>query len=71
MNHFRVDYFFIKSLLSATVLANGELTDNDIIDVMYCYSTFRQHELEAHQNFSDEIDLCKRGDDLSVVRLLV
>lgn len=65
------DYFFIKSLLSATVLANGELTDNDIIDVMYCYSTFRQHELEAHQNFSDEIDLCKRGDDLSVVRLLV
>ncbi|NMP28104.1 flagellar protein FliB [Rahnella sp. SAP-1] len=65
------DYFFIKSMLSATALVKGELTDDDIIDVMYSYSTFRQHEMTAQQNFSDEIDLCKRGDDLSVVRLLV
>lgn len=65
------DYFFIKSMLSATVLAKGVLSDDDIIDVMYSYSTFRQHEPTAQKNFSDEIDLCKRGDDLSVVRLLV
>jgi lysine-N-methylase len=65
------DYFFIKSMLSATALVKGELTDDDIIDVMYSYSTFRQHEMTAQKNFSDEIDLCKRGDDLSVVRLLV
>ena len=66
-----VDYFFIKSMLSATVLAKGVLSDDDIIDVMYSYSTFRQHEPTVQQRFSDEIDLCKRGDDLSVVRLLV
>lgn len=65
------DYFFIKSLLSASVIEKGELIDDDIIDVMYSYSTFRQHQSTVQQRFSDEIDLCKRGDDLSLVRLLV
>lgn len=66
-----VDYFFIKSLLSAAALEKGYLTDDDLIDVMYSYSTVRQHDRKVNDKFSQEIDRFKRNDDLSVLNLLV
>lgn len=66
-----VDYFLIKSLLSVVVLNNGHLTDDDLIDVVYSFSTFRQHDPSVNNKFAKYIDMCKRNDDLSVLNLLV
>lgn len=66
-----VDYFYIKSLLSAYVLEHGTLTEKAVIDVMYSYHSFRQHSKASTEQFIAEIDRVKRNDDLSVLQLLV
>ncbi len=66
-----VDYFYIKSVLSAHALAHGSLTEQAIIDVMYSYHSYRQHNKIATKSFIAEIDRVKRNDDLSVLQLLV
>ncbi|HFI1972195.1 TPA: flagellin lysine-N-methylase [Yersinia enterocolitica] len=38
-----VDYFFIKSLISAHLIKTGKLTESLVIDIFYSYHTFRQH----------------------------
>lgn len=66
-----VDYFYMKSLLSAYVLTHGELTERVVIDVMYSYHAYRQHNKASTEYFIAEIDRVKRNDDLSVLQLLV
>lgn len=66
-----VDYFYIKSLLSAYVLDRGEMTEQALIDVMYSYHSYRQHSGVATAEFMAGIDSIKRNDDLSVLQLLV
>ncbi|QMV51845.1 hypothetical protein GXP68_11135 [Ewingella americana] len=66
-----VDYFYIKSLLSAYVLEKGELTERAVVDVMYSYHSYRQHNDLAKAQFMAGIDSVKRNDDLSVLQLLV
>lgn len=66
-----VDYFYIKSLLSAHVIEQGILTEKAVIDVMYSYHSYRQHSKESTEHFIAEIDRVKRNDDLSVLQLLV
>src|SRR5471030_35877 len=66
-----VDYFYIKSLLSADIMQKGELSERAITDVMYSYHSFRQHSEVATAQFTAGIDSIKRNDDLSVLQLLV
>lgn len=66
-----VDYFYVKSLLSAYVLEKGELTEQTVVDVMYSYHSYRQHNELAKAQFMAGIDSVKRNDDLSVLQLLV
>jgi lysine-N-methylase len=66
-----VDYFYVKSLLSAYVLEKGGLTEQTVVDVMYSYHSYRQHNELAKAQFMAGIDSVKRNDDLSVLQLLV
>jgi len=66
-----VDYFYVKSLLSAYVLEKGEITEQTVVDVMYSYHSYRQHNELAKAQFMAGIDSVKRNDDLSVLQLLV
>jgi lysine-N-methylase len=66
-----VDYFYIKSLLSAHVLEKGNLNEKVVIDVIYSYHSYRQHTQASTEHFIAEIDRVKRNDDLSVLQLLV
>ncbi|MDN0089256.1 flagellin lysine-N-methylase [Yersinia nurmii] len=66
-----VDYFFIKSLISAHLIKVGDLTEEHVIDIFYSYHTFRQHSAKATADFIHEIDQVKVNDDLSLLQLLV
>ncbi|AKP32213.1 flagellin lysine-N-methylase [Yersinia aleksiciae] len=66
-----VDFFFIKSLISAHLQQGGELTEDIVIDIFYSYHAFRQHTLQATKKFIGEIDKVKVNDDLSLLQLLV
>ncbi|ELX2307144.1 flagellar protein FliB, partial [Yersinia enterocolitica] len=66
-----VDYFFIKSLISAHLIKTGKLTESLVIDIFYSYHTFRQHSARSTADFIREIDQVKVNDDLSLLQLLV
>lgn len=66
-----VDYFYIKSLLSAHVLDKGNLDEKVVTDVIYSYHSYRQHTKSSTDYFVAEIDRVKSNDDLSVLQLLV
>ncbi len=66
-----VDYFYIKSLLSAHVLDKGNLDEKVVTDVIYSYHSYRQHTKSSTDHFIAEIERVKGNDDLSVLQLLV
>lgn len=66
-----VDFFFIKSLISAHLQHDGVLTEDVVIDIFYSYHVFRQHTPLATEQFISEIDKVKVNDDLSLLQLLV
>ncbi|EKN3404446.1 flagellin lysine-N-methylase [Yersinia enterocolitica] len=66
-----VDFFFIRSLISAHILKVGQITEDDVIDIFYSYHVFRQHSAKVEADFRTEIDKVKINDDLSLLQLLV
>lgn len=66
-----VDFFFIRSLISAHILKVGLITEDDVIDIFYSYHAFRQHSAKVEADFRTEIDKVKINDDLSLLQLLV
>jgi lysine-N-methylase len=66
-----VDYFYVKSLLSAYALEKGQIDEKTLVEVMYSYHSYRQHSDTTKVEFMAGIDSVKRNDDLSVLQLLV
>ncbi|CNK81219.1 flagellin lysine-N-methylase [Yersinia aleksiciae] len=66
-----VDFFFIRSLISAYVKDNKYLTEDIIIDIFYSYHAFSQHSARVTNIFIEEIDKVKVNDDLSSLQLLI
>ncbi|WP_145561072.1 flagellin lysine-N-methylase [Yersinia mollaretii] len=66
-----VDFFFIRSLISAYVKDNKSLTEDIIIDIFYSYHAFSQHGSGITNIFIEEIDKVKVNDDLSSLQLLI
>lgn len=66
-----VDYFYVKSLLSAYALEKGQIDEKTLVEVMYSYHSYRQHSDTTKAEFMAGIDSVKRNDDLSVLQLLV
>ncbi|WP_145588867.1 flagellin lysine-N-methylase [Yersinia rochesterensis] len=51
-----IDYFIIKSTLSAFVIHNGTLSESNIIDIVYSYNIFRIHNSGAKNYLLSNID---------------
>ncbi|MFW5386883.1 flagellar protein FliB, partial [Yersinia sp. 2542 StPb PI] len=60
----------IKSVISAFVIHNGTLSEDDIINIVYSYSTFKLHRHDAQKFLLSNIDKVNESDDFSLLNML-
>ncbi|MDA5480123.1 flagellin lysine-N-methylase [Yersinia intermedia] len=65
-----IDFFIIKSVISAFVIHNGTLSEDDIINIVYSYSIFKLHKSNAQSILLSSIDKVNESDDFSLLNML-
>ncbi|HEN3645972.1 TPA: flagellin lysine-N-methylase, partial [Yersinia enterocolitica] len=53
---YTIDFFIIKSVISAFVIYNNTLSEDDIINIIYSYSIFRIHNGSAQEFLLSNVD---------------
>lgn len=67
---YTIDNFIIKSVVSAFVIYNETLSENDIINIVYSYSIFRLHIGSAQTFLLSSIDQVNLSDNITLLNLL-
>ncbi|WP_145525497.1 flagellin lysine-N-methylase [Yersinia rohdei] len=66
-----IDYFFLKILLTAHLIKNGQFIEDEMIDIIYSYHACRESTTDVSQEFKQRLtDLATRSD-VSILSLLV
>lgn len=64
------EWFLLKSLVSSCVAQDGNITEDDVINIIYSFHTLTKHDRISDKAFLDEIDKTKVNDDISLIYLL-
>ena len=67
---YTIDYFIIKSVISAFVIHNDSLSEDDIINIVYSYNIFRLHNKGAQNFLLSNIDAINANDNITLLNLL-
>lgn len=67
---YTIDFFIIKSMISAFVIYNNALSENDIINIIYSYSTFRLHNGSAQKSLLLNVDKVNESDNITLLNIL-
>ncbi|CNJ07133.1 flagellin lysine-N-methylase [Yersinia frederiksenii] len=67
---YTIDYFIIKSVISAFVIHNDSLSEDDIINIVYSYNIFRLHNKGAQNFLLSNIDAVNENDNITLLNLL-
>ncbi|AJK15324.1 fliB family protein [Yersinia pseudotuberculosis] len=65
-----IDYFYLKLLISTYANKNGQLTEDDIIDIIYSYHACRESTERSSQQFKQELTALAMSDDFPLLSLL-
>ncbi|WP_145571286.1 flagellin lysine-N-methylase [Yersinia bercovieri] len=65
-----MDFFIIKSVISAFVIYNNTLSEDDIINIVYSYSVFRIHTRKSQEYLLGKIDEINASDNITLLNLL-
>lgn len=65
-----IDFFIIKSVISAFVIYNKSLSEDDIINIIYSYNVFRIHNSGAKDLLLSNIDAVNANDNITLLNLL-
>lgn len=66
-----IDYFYLKLLISAHIVKNGQLIEDDVIDIVYSYHACRESTERASQQFIQQLTALAMREDFSILSLLV
>lgn len=66
-----IDFFFLKTLISAHVGYHGEITENDIIDIIYSYHTCCESTDNSSQKFKQDVMDLALKEDFPLLSLLI
>lgn len=64
------EWFLLKSLIAANVELVGEMSEDDMINIIYSYHSITKHNPQSAAAFVAEINKTKVNDDLSLLFLL-
>ncbi|SFN63771.1 lysine-N-methylase [Izhakiella capsodis] len=64
------EWYLIKSLMAATAELYGEMSEEDVIAIIYSFHSVTKHNAHFVAAFEGEIDKVKVNDDLSLLYLL-
>lgn len=64
------EWFLLKSLLSSCAAQDGNITEDDVINIIYSFHTLIKHDRVSDRAFLDEIEKIKVNDDISLIYLL-
>ncbi|MGE4719647.1 flagellin lysine-N-methylase [Yersinia enterocolitica] len=67
---YSIDFFIIKSVISAFVIYNGTLSEDDIINIIYSYNIFRIHNSNSQDLLLANIDKINESDHITLLDLL-
>jgi lysine-N-methylase len=64
------EWLMIKNLLVAQVKSTGELSQDDVVNIIYSFHSLTKHNKQASDNFYMHIDAFKMNDNISLLHLL-
>ncbi|OVZ91531.1 flagellin lysine-N-methylase [Yersinia alsatica] len=67
---YTIDFFIIKSVISAFVIYNDSLSEEDIINIVYAYNIFSIHNAGAKEFLLSNIDAVNVNDNITLLNLL-
>lgn len=67
---YTIDFFIIKSVISAFVIYNDSLSEDDIINIVYAYNIFSIHSTGAKKLLLSNIDAVNVNDNITLLNLL-
>ncbi|MBW5833755.1 flagellin lysine-N-methylase [Yersinia enterocolitica] len=67
---YTIDFFIIKSVISAFVIYNNTLSEDDIINIIYSYSIFRIHNGSAQELLLSNVDKVNESDNITLLNIL-
>lgn len=65
-----IDYFYLKVLISTYATKNGQLTEDDVIDIIYSYHACLESTDSSSQQFKQELTALAMRDDFPLLSLL-
>lgn len=66
-----IDYFYLKLLISAHLAKNEQISEGDVVDIIYSYHACRESTDSVSQQFMQQLTDFAVRDDFSILSLLV